>query len=320
MFFQFYLAATVLTVLPVAADLTNRRLLLRRVRRSEEQFRLLAEHSSDLLMHLTVDGRFRYVAPSMWQTGGYDPEKLIGKHAGMLIAPQHRQQVLLAHYATVQSPGITQTYRYLGVIADGSMRWFETHARAICDEEGRVDGVLSIVRDITHVHQREESLAAAALCDDLTGLPNRRAFEARVQERLRNTGPGRDCVALLDIDHFKQVNDSYGHDAGDAVLRGFARTLATTVRSVDLAARLGGEEFVILFPDTSPEQAMQISERVRQQVARSGYPAGPASVQVTVSGGVAALGSDGLKAALKVADVALYSAKSGGRDQLHLAA
>jgi diguanylate cyclase (GGDEF)-like protein/PAS domain S-box-containing protein len=318
-FFQFYLAATVLTVLPVSAHLHAGKQLLKRVRISEERFRLMAEHSSDLLMHIGADGRFRYVSPSMWQIGGYDPQALVGTFSSDLVAPEHLAEVRRAHWATMEQPGETSSYQFTGIMADGSRRWFETHSRAMIDEEGRPDGVLSISRDITAVRARVEQLSTAAMTDTLTGLPNRRALLNEVAER-RWTGERSDCIAMLDVDHFKQVNDLHGHQAGDEVLKGLAGLVRGMLRAGDLPARLGGEEFAILFADTTPEQALQICERLREQVAATPVPTSRGPIRVTISGGVAALDGRGIEAALKTADRALYKAKHCGRDQFRMAA
>lgn len=213
------------------------------------------------------------------------------------------------------------SFRYLGLIGDGGKRWFETQSRAVIDGDGRIEGVLSVSRDVTEQVAEEERLQAAALTDALTGLPNRRAFQSLVDSRrVEIAEAGRDCIALLDMDHFKRINDSWGHDVGDKVLCGFAAVARRELRQKDLVARLGGEEFAILFPDTSLIQAMQICERLRGQVAGTMLVQSLPQLRVTVSGGVAALGPEGLERALKVADEALYTAKRSGRDQLALAA
>lgn len=320
-FFQFYLATTVLTVLPVAADLQNRRRLHRDLRLSEERYRLMAEHSTDILLHLEVDGRIRYVSPSIRQLGGHDPDALIGRSSGILVAPEHLERVREAHLATAAAGGDTRTFDYLAMTADGTKRWFETHGRAILDDDGEIDGVICVVRDISARKATELRLSEDALTDPLTGLPNRRAFRLAIERRPRDAGiHSTDCVAVLDIDHFKVVNDSFGHAAGDEVLRCFARIARRMVREEDLLARIGGEEFAIFFPDTSVDRAMLICDRLRAEMARSKMPAGSSLIQVTVSGGVAPLGPEGIDHALRMADVALYQAKSNGRDQFALAA
>lgn len=318
-FFQFYLAATVLTVLPVSADLQNRKRILRRLRLSEERFRLLTEHSTDILMHIAVDGRIRYVSPSVTQLGGYDPEQLVGLPTTDLIAPDHVEQVRAWHQEVLAAKGRVIRFRHEAMLASGEKHWFETHSRALLDEDGEVEAVLSVARDIAGQKAHEDHLVAAAFADQLTGLPNRRAFRSLAETRA--TATGRDCIALLDIDHFKRVNDQYGHAAGDEVLKAFAAAARQVVRQNDMVARVGGEEFAIFFPDTQMEHALQICERLRGDIAGTRLVAGPGlTIRITISGGVAPLGAGGLDAALNQADEALYRAKNGGRDQLKLAA
>ena len=320
-FFQFYLAATVLTVLPVAADLQNRRRLHRDLRMSEERYRLLADHSTDVLLHLEVDGRIRFVSPSVQQLGGHDPQDLIGRNCAILIAPEHLERVRIAFAETIAAAGETHTYEYLALTADGTARWFETNGRAILDERGEIDGVLSVVRDISARKAVERRLTSDALTDPLTALPNRRGFNATVSRRPLDAGTNySDCVAVLDLDHFKVINDSFGHAVGDKVLRNFARIARQMVRERDLVARTGGEEFAIFFPDTSVEQAMLVCDRLRREMARTDQCVGSSTVRVTVSGGVGLIGPEGIDEALKVADRALYQAKRNGRDQFALAA
>ena len=320
-FFQFYLAATVLTVLPVAADLDNRRRLHRDLRLSEERYRLLAEHSADIMMQNDLNGRIRFVSPSIRQVGGHDPVTLIGRNSRMLIAPEHLERVVEEHQATIAAAGKTHTFEYLALTADGSRRWFESHGRAILDENGVVESVLSIARDISARKAIERRLTSDALTDQLTGLPNRRAFNAMVSRRRPEAIEERsDCVAVLDLDHFKVVNDSFGHAVGDRVLRDFAALARRMVREGDFVARIGGEEFAIFFPDTPVDQALLVCDRLRLEMANTDLCIGSPPVRVTVSGGVGQVGPEGIDHALRIADVALYQAKRNGRDRFALAA
>ena len=127
-------------------------------------------------------------------------------------------------------------------------------------------------------------------------------------------------MALLDIDRFKRINDVHGHQAGDVVLQRFADVLRSVVRVDDAIARIGGEEFAILFPRTAIPQALAICERLRQRTGATTISVAGKDIRVTVSGGVAQLGPAGLDRALLHADQALYAAKRGGRDQMSLAA
>ena len=161
-----------------------------------------------------------------------------------------------------------------------------------------------------------------AVTDALTGLHNRRYMAGQLQAFVQRAVHGGDPVAILvlDIDHFKAVNDSFGHDAGDEVLREFAVRLATNVRAVDLPCRFGGEEFVVVMPDTALEDAHRIADRIRRDVAASPFRVmdGKEQLTVTVSIGVAvSLGAgDTPEALLKRADEGVYEAKATGRNRV----
>jgi len=161
-----------------------------------------------------------------------------------------------------------------------------------------------------------------AVTDALTGLHNRRYMAGQLQALMSRAGQGGDGVAVLvmDIDHFKAVNDGFGHDAGDEVLREFAVRLATNVRAIDLPCRLGGEEFVVVMPGASLEAATRVADRIRRDVASLPFPimGGAESLTITVSVGVAASldGGDAPDALLKRADEGVYEAKARGRNQV----
>jgi diguanylate cyclase (GGDEF)-like protein len=170
-------------------------------------------------------------------------------------------------------------------------------------------------------------LLRSGFTDVLTGWHNRRYLQVRLLEELARARRDRSHVVclMLDVDHFKRINDSWGHVAGDAVLRELANRIDAEVRASDVAARYGGEEFVVLLPDTNPAAAERLAERIRGAIASSAFDLpGGQSVTVTVSIGIAAVCPDpkfdDLKtvgdALLARADVALYRAKSGGRDQV----
>jgi two-component system cell cycle response regulator len=161
-----------------------------------------------------------------------------------------------------------------------------------------------------------------AVTDALTGLHNRRYMAGQLQALMGRAGQGGDPVAalVLDIDHFKSVNDGFGHDAGDEVLREFAVRLATNVRAIDLPCRLGGEEFVVVMPGASLEDAAKVADRIRRDVASLPFPimGGTESLTITVSVGVACSNGpdDTPDALLKRADEGVYEAKSRGRNQV----
>ncbi|NBU28755.1 MAG: diguanylate cyclase, partial [Caulobacteraceae bacterium] len=160
-----------------------------------------------------------------------------------------------------------------------------------------------------------------AVTDQLTGLHNRRYMEGQLSALARRAAMGGDPVAalMIDIDYFKKINDNFGHDVGDEVLREFAVRLASNVRAVDLPCRYGGEEFTVIMPDTQIEDAERIAERIRLHVAGSPFRvAGGELLTVTISVGVAAtIGtSDTPETLLKRADSAVYEAKHAGRNRV----
>ncbi|MFZ5663369.1 MAG: diguanylate cyclase [Pseudomonadota bacterium] len=161
-----------------------------------------------------------------------------------------------------------------------------------------------------------------ALHDALTGLPNRRAAEARLAvERARaHRGGAPLSLLMLDIDHFKRVNDRWGHADGDRVLAAVARLLAREVRECDLAARFGGEEFLVVLPDSGPREALDVAERIRALIERTRVDVPNGRIGITVSIGAATLRSNEDEATLLArADAALYRAKAAGRNRTEAA-
>ena len=159
-----------------------------------------------------------------------------------------------------------------------------------------------------------------ALTDSLTGLYNRRYLDGHLQTLLERAMSRRRplSVMITDLDRFKLINDSFGHDCGDEVLREFAERLRSNLRAIDLACRFGGEEFVVVMPDTEAAVAGRVAERIRAEIARTPFLAGGSSLEVTVSVGVSSLGkgTDTVAKLMKRADMALYEAKSGGRNRV----
>lgn len=171
------------------------------------------------------------------------------------------------------------------------------------------------------LRERVNTTMQLAIVDELTGLYNRRYFDRHLSMLLdKASDQSRDmAVMMLDLDYFKSVNDTHGHDAGDAVLKEFAERLQRNIRGVDLACRFGGEEFVVIMPDTDMRQAHNVAERVRESICELPFSIGKdAPLKVTVSVGVALNdGPDEMPdTLLKRADIALYLAKTGGRNQV----
>jgi diguanylate cyclase (GGDEF)-like protein len=179
-----------------------------------------------------------------------------------------------------------------------------------------------VARDITERKIFEEQLQELAITDSLTRVWNRRHFMHLVERELdrakRYGGPL--AILLIDLDHFKKINDTYGHDVGDEALKRVAEVSMTTLRRVDIFARYGGEEFAVAMPQTNLEHAVRAAERLRQSVAETPMVAHGSPLFITVSIGVTVAGSlsADLSTVLKRADIALYQAKSNGRNRVEV--
>ncbi|WP_409267526.1 diguanylate cyclase [Massilia sp. BHUDP2] len=212
------------------------------------------------------------------------------------------------------------------VRADGSGFWGSVLIAPLpereppCGLEADGPAYCLILRDITDKREASERRRRETFGDYLTGLANRRAFfEAAEQELTRSlTVPRPTAVIAIDADHFKAINDRYGHPGGDAVLQHLAAILSETFREVDVVARIGGEEFAVLLPSTDLPRAAVVAERLRSAVASQVVHFDGHRIQYTVSAGVASLadGEGGIDLLLKRADQALYAAKRLGRNRV----
>jgi len=204
---------------------------------------------------------------------------------------------------------------------DGVSRQNELTLLVMPGHEHSLDFVIVSTVDITERKRANEELLVLATTDFLTGLPNRREFMSRLDaehNRLQRDVGGRAAVLMLDIDHFKDVNDEYGHPVGDAVLRHLSALMRDSQRKIDVLGRVGGEEFAALLPGADLDAAHAFAERLRQRIADTPLLLEGHSFSVTVSVGIAALAPDDASgdAALVRADKALYSAKRSGRNRV----
>jgi len=290
----------------------------RSVVESEQRFRALVQHASDVILVVGTDGTISYVSPAFEAILGYSPERSIGMEARALLDDDDvtRFQVLLAPSASEHGPSRSEVrLRH----SDGSWRWCEATITDLLDAPG-IDGWVVNLRDITERKEAEaarkaisDQLAFEAAHDTMTGLSNRARLTDRVTEALRDGG---DSVAVLfiDLDHFKIVNDGLGHAAGDELLVEAARRLRGVIRPGDVLARFGGDEFVVLCEQvTGIDGASQVADRLLGALSQPMTVAGD-EVFVTASIGIA-LSEAGSTAEslLRQADAAMYQAKHDGR-------
>lgn len=185
----------------------------------------------------------------------------------------------------------------------------------------RVTGLLHMKRLHDYLAMAKVRLERLAIHDELTGLYNYRYLRTRVHEEFKRAERYEDALAcvMIDIDHFKSVNDRHGHDIGDLVLREVAKRLKQGVREVDVVARYGGEEFLLVLPSTYVAGAIKVADRIRETIEKEPIEAGSTTHEITISAGVAAFpnpGIDNKDRLLKAADQALYRAKAEGRNRV----
>ena len=243
---------------------------------------------------------------------GYTRDEICMKHTWEINAMG--RDVLPVMHEIARLPGGHKPLTFVHKLADGNLRHVQTYAGPV--ELNAVRLMLCIIHDITEQKRLEQELEHAALRDPLTGLGNRRQFMQLV-ENARTQNPQRThnfSLMLVDADHFKTINDQYGHNKGDDALVMLARTLETGIRESDTVFRWGGEEFLILLPLTPLEGAMIVAEALRERVQQLSQPEMPA---LTVSVGVAQYeAGEDFTSLFKRVDDALYRAKTSGRNQV----
>ena len=284
-------------------------------RRSEERFRSLVRNASDIIVISDAEGRIRYASPSIERVLGFTGDEIVGTLAQELIAPEDAELARQMHDEVLSAPGATRAYECRLRHRNESWQHVEAIQTNLLHDES-VRGLVINIRDISERKQAEERLAYQAFHDPLTDLPNRALFMDRLHHALARATRRDECtgVIFLDIDRFKVINDSLGHEAGDRLLQMVARRLQASIRSGDTAARLGGDEFTILLEDiVDVTDAIEVADRIGAALGRP-YTLDGREVFIAASLGITT-SRPGLREALDLlreADIAMYQAKANG--------
>jgi len=300
-------------------DVTLRRQAEMQLRALEKRYRNLVENAPfPIIISRIDDGAILYLNPQAARKLAVARSYILGKSPrAFYVQPEERDQLV----AQLRQQGFLQHREVHLRTAAGELFWANLSATLIQFEEQ--SAVFFAIIDISERKALEQRLRTLAMTDELTGLYNRRHFtQCGVEEVVRAQRYGTPfSLLMLDVDHFKAVNDTYGHESGDEVLRHLAALLRPQLRSLDIVGRLGGEEFGVILPNTALDEARCLAERLRQAVVQNEIVTRYALLKLSVSIGVAAFGPaiQTIDDLLRYADQALYQAKAEGRDRVVVA-
>lgn len=311
---------TINGVMITGLDITAKVLLQHELEVSTSRFRSVVNAAYDAIVTIDQQHRITLFNRAAEELFGYSQEEILDQSIELIIPQKYRQnhsqQILKFARSPVRSRQMDERNRVYGLHQDGSLIPVEIAISKI-----NVDGLLeftAIIRDITDRVHLMDLLEQQASTDSLTGLPNRREFTQLAQELLNLKQDF--SVLILDVDKFKTINDTHGHDVGDEVLKSLAKIGLETVRATDIFSRLGGEEFVVAMPNTDLPTAKNIAESLRRVYAEKDFSntSVGSPVGFTVSIGVACSegGCESLAEIMKRADTAMYQAKKKGRNRV----
>lgn len=312
--------------LSIARDISQRRLMESKTSGREQQILTAINASTDGLWDWDLTTDYVFMSDSWKRMLGYGNEEL-AHHVDTWknkVHPDDLPQVFQALEEHLAGKRERYQAEYRLQNRNGHYLWVkDIGCVSSFDDNGAPSRVTGLVTDITDYKQLEEKLLKLAAYDELTNFRNRRECTRILDQQIESAKRHHTklSIALFDLDYFKSVNDKYGHLAGDAVLAGVADTLTHSVRNSDYLFRWGGEEFLLICPNTGIEEMTILTRKLREKIAELVVEYQHNKIKVTASFGLAALGlqGDNQQTLLLAADSALYQAKSQGRDSVCIA-
>ncbi|WP_282020558.1 diguanylate cyclase domain-containing protein [Planomicrobium okeanokoites] len=287
---------------------------------SEKNFRIIAENANDVIILINHRKEYLYISPSLEDIFGYSPEEYEDKEPFHNVHPEDLDKLYGTLSAAIRSGDICKMRVRVGH-RDGHWIWSELHGTPVFENDGNYSHMVMIVRDVSIQKDYETKLEFYAYHDPLTGLPNRRYFQESLEKALADYHAGGDnfAVLLLDIDKFKGINDKWGHETGDAVIREFGNRLKAGIYKDDLAARLGGDEFIVLLPGVDSVRSGElVMNKIRQAMMRE-WQLDDTVLSVSTSIGMTMPDEHStLSSILKEADKAMYEEKNLKRQKMNI--
>jgi diguanylate cyclase (GGDEF)-like protein/PAS domain S-box-containing protein len=322
----------------LSRDITDRKLSEEKLRESEERFRTLVNSMDDIVYTLDTEQKHTGVYGSWVEKSRQTPDFYLGRSARDIFGPEASRIHERANQKALN--GKVTVYEWFVDIEAGKLH-YQTSVSPLRETNGKIYGIVGLGRDITDRKYAEESVRQAnkslqahineieklqrklreqAIRDPLTNLFNRRYLQETLEREISRSRRGKQHVSLIimDIDHFKNVNDKYGHAAGDEMLRAISALLKKNIRQEDIPCRYGGEEFLIVLPGASTQIAQKRANKLQEGVNALQVEHNGQNIHVTISLGIATFpmhGSTGEKTLLR-ADQALYLAKQDGRNRV----
>jgi diguanylate cyclase (GGDEF)-like protein/PAS domain S-box-containing protein len=289
------------------------------LKRSLERYRKRYHATPSILFTLAPSAAIVSVNDFGAQYLGYTREELLGQSYLSIVEETSGREVSDRIEACLERPQRTQVFEHRKRLADGSLIWTRDSAKAVLDAQDQAN-VLIASEDISKIHALTQELRHKACHDELTGLLNRREFEQRICELLGHTqtGQAQHVLAYLDVDQFKIINDSYGYDAGDELLRQLAEILTRHAGDSHILARFGGDEFGILMEDCTMASAFERTNALRLEVENRSFEWGDQSLSLGISIGLAPVigGAPNIWEVIGAADAACNEAKRAGRNRI----
>lgn len=305
-------------IVSVIRDYTSRKKMEEKLRENEENYRFLAENSADVIWHINKNYHIDYVSPADEAIRGFRREEVIGQPIWNIFKPEGIKLIRekIDHHKDTEQVGnnarITQ-FEIEQRCKNGGWIWTEIKAAPHYEKNGNFIGYHGISRDISERKKLIERLNQLAKIDDLTGIPNRRYFTELAEKELIRAKRYHHPLSLIiiDFDDLKKVNDTYGHLAGDRALVVFSKIVQALIRDVDIVGRFGGDEFLILLPETDRHKAEFVIDRIQQILTASPVIFQEEQFYISISAGVTALEewTDSLADLINRADENLYQMK-----------